>query len=367
MRTDTQNGRRRAHAALLALLGAWSLLATAAAAPTPGTDATAPWVMDNGTIRLTVTPTLGGRVLGFQRSGGANLIKVGDAVQRQPTPPVDASADDIPYFGHDVWVGPQSAWWQHQDANPARRAAHANWPPDPYLSFATTSVVARTPQRLQLRGVDSPVTGVRLHKRFALSPQRADSVVLQVQAQNVRKTAVAWDLWFNTRVPSATRVLVPVAAAADIRVQAVAGGGSGYAPPRYAVQDGLMTLAAVPPAGSAGWRGKLLLQPSAGWIAAFAGGQAWVIRFAHQPRARIHPEQGQVEFYLDAPAADPGGGLLEMEVHAPYRTLAPGQRMQAEEQWTVLDYPGGDDPAQQRRFLCAHAAALALHGACPAP
>jgi hypothetical protein len=364
MRTDTQNGRWRPRAALLALLGAWPLLAAAAPATAPGTDATAPWIMDNGVVRLTVTPTLGGRVLGFQRSGGPNLIKVGDAVQRQPLPTVSAAANDIPYFGHDVWVGPQSAWWQHQDANPARRAAHANWPPDPYLSFATTTVVARAPQRLQLRGVDSPVSGVRLHKTFALSPQRADSVLLQVQAQNVRKTAVAWDLWFNTRVSAATRVLVPVAAAADIRVQP--SDGAGYAPPQYVVQDGLMTLAAAPP-GSAGQRGKLLLQPSAGWIAAFSGGQAWVIRFAHQPLARIHPEQGQVEFYLDASASDPGGGLLEMEVHAPYRTLAPGQNMQAEEQWTLLDYAGGDDPAQQRSFLCRHAAALALKGACPTP
>ncbi|MDL5368183.1 DUF4380 domain-containing protein [Xanthomonas sp. NCPPB 2654] len=364
MRADKQNGWWRPCAVALALLGASASGVAAPPATPPGAGAPAPWVTDNGVIRLTVTPTLGGRVLGFQRSGGPNLIKVGEAVQRQPLPAVSAAANDIPYFGHDVWVGPQSAWWQHQDANPARRAAHAIWPPDPYLSFATTTVTERSPRRLRLRGVDSPVSGVRLHKTFALSPQRGDSVVLQVQAQNVRKTAVAWDLWFNTRVPSSTRVLVPVAAAADIRVQP--SDGAGYAPPQYALQDGMMALAAAPP-GSAGQRGKLLLQPSAGWIAAFAGGQAWVIRFAHQPRERIHSEQGQVEFYLDASAADPGGGLLEIEVHAPYRTLAPGQNMQAEEQWTLLDYAGGDDPAQQRSFLCQHAAALALQGACATP
>lgn len=364
MRADKQNGWWRPCAVALALLGAAASGVAAPPATPPGASAPSPWVMDNGVIRLTVTPTLGGRVLGFQRSGGPNLIKVGEAVQRQPLPTVSAAANDIPYFGHDVWVGPQSAWWQHQDANPARRAAHANWPPDPYLSFATTTVTERFPRRLQLRGVDSPVSGVRLHKTFALSPQRADSMLLQVRAQNVRKTAVAWDLWFNTRVPSSTRVLVPVAAAADIRVQP--SDGAGYAPPQYALQDGMMALAAAPP-GSAGQRGKLLLQPSAGWIAAFAGAQAWVIRFAHQPRELIHPEQGQVEFYLDASAADPGGGLLEIEVHAPYRTLAPGQKMQAEEQWTLLDYAGGDDPAQQRSFLCQHAVALALNGACATP
>lgn len=73
-------------------------------------------------------------------------------------------------------------------------------------------------------------------------------------------------------------------------------------------------------------RGKLLLQPSAGWMAGFAGGQVLVIRFMHQPLAAIHPEQGQVELYLDAPPQHPEQGLLEMEVHAPYRQLAPALR-----------------------------------------
>ncbi|MFC6841085.1 DUF4380 domain-containing protein [Xanthomonas theicola] len=56
--------------------------------------------------RLTVIPTLRGRVPGFQRSGRPTLVKIADAVQRQPAPAVDAAADDIAYFGHDVWVGP---------------------------------------------------------------------------------------------------------------------------------------------------------------------------------------------------------------------------------------------------------------------
>ncbi|MBN6150542.1 DUF4380 domain-containing protein [Xanthomonas sp. AmX2] len=358
MRADTQNRWPRPFAALLALLGVAPMAAAAAAQA----DAPPPWVLDNGVLRLTVTPTLGGRVLGFQRAGEANLVKIGEAVRQQPRPPVRADAGDIAYLGHDVWVGPQSQWWLHQQVNPARRAARANWPPDPYLGYATATVLQRTPQRLHLRGIDSPVSGVRLDKRFVLSTQRADTVRVQVDARNVRQTAVAWDLWFNTRTAASTRVVVPVAGAADIRTQPPT--DAGFVAPGYALRHGLMFLAAAPPAGNAGQRGKLLLQPSAGWIAAFAGRQAWVIRFAHQPRARIHPEQGQVEFYLDAPAHDPGSGLLEMEVHAPYRTLAPGQRMQAEELWTLLPYAGGDDPEQQRRFLCEHAAALALAGAC---
>lgn len=316
--------------------------------------------LDNGTLRLTVTPALGGRVLGLQRAGEANFLKVGDAVESQPHPRVAADANDIAYLGHDVWVGPQSEWWLHQQVNPVRWQARANWPPDPYLGFATTRVVRRMRDALALAGVASPVSGVRLSKHFALSRERADTVELQVEARNVRERALAWDLWFNTRVAAATRVFVPVAGEADVRVQA---NGDGLATPSHRHAEGMFVLSAADQADAQ--RGKFLVQPSAGWMAGFQGRQVLVIRFAHQPRERIHPEQGQVELYVDAPAGDAAAGLLEMEVHAPYRQLAPKAAMQAAERWTLLRYDGPDEAGAQRRFLCGQQAALALEGACP--
>jgi len=86
-------------------------------------------------------------------------------------------------------------------------------------------------------------------------------------------------------------------------------------------------------------------------MAGFAQRQAFVIRFEHQPRAAIHPEHGQVELYLDH-ARDVQAGLLEMEVHAPFRTLAPGDAMQASERWTVLAYDGPETQAAHLAFLC---------------
>lgn len=337
------------------LLALWFASATTEAAPVEEI------LLDNGTLQLTVTPALGGRVLGLRRAGEANFLKIGEAVRTTPQPRVAADADDIAYLGHDVWVGPQSEWWLHQQANPARRQARANWPPDPYLGFATTRIEQRTPALLALAGVDSPVSGVRLRKRFAFSRERPDGVELQVEARNVRDRAVAWDLWFNTRVAAATRVFVPVSRAADVRVQPA---GAGFGVPAHAEGGGLFVLSPQDDAGAQ--RGKFLLQPAAGWMAGFQGRQALVIRFAHQPRERIHPEHGQVELYVDAPAGDAGAGLLEMEVHAPYRQLAPGASMQAGERWTLLRYDGPDDAEAQRRFLCGQAAALALEGACPA-
>lgn len=211
-------------------------------------------------------------------------------------------------------------------------------------------------------GVPSPVTGVQLRKRVALSPSRPDTINVQASARNIRTEPLSWDLWFNTRVAADTRVFVPVADAADLRLQPPSDPGT--VAPRYQLEGGLFVLSADRRADTLVQRGKLLLQPSAGWMAGFAGTQVLVIRFAHQPKARIHPEQGQVELYLDVPPQHPEHGLLEMEVHAPYRTLAPGADMQAQEQWTLLRYTGPDEPQAQRQFLCSKAQELALTNAC---
>ena len=331
------------------------------------TNASAVEVMrlENATIVVEVTPELGGRGLGFSLKGSPNLLKIGQAVETQPAPEVTATADDIAYLGHDVWVGPQEQWWLHQTLNPARRDAKANWPPDPYLAFGKTRVIERTPTRLVLEGEDSPVSGVRLRKTYALSASRADTVKIQASARNVRDTPVSWDLWFNTRTPGGTRVYVPVARAEDARVESTT--GPGLVPVVSRVQDGLFSLERLPlPADMIARRGKVFLQPSAGWMAGFSDSQLLIIRFPYQAHELIHPAQGQIELYLDA-QADPEKSLLEMEVHAPYRTLAPGEEMQAGETWTALAYDGPDTPEAHAAFLCKVVAPqLSLGGACGA-
>lgn len=296
-------------------------------------------------IVVEITPALGGRVLHAGRVDRPNLIRIGEPVASQPTPGVSADADDIGYLGHDVWLGPQSGWWSDQDVNPSRRAAKAVWPPDPYLAFAGTRVVARSPERLVLEGIDSPVTGVRLLKSFALDPADPSTLIVTATARNIRGRPVARDLWFNTRTSAATRVYVPVANTRDVRVE-----GEDGAVPVWRIEHGVFSFQPMSP-DLPMRRGKVFLQPSAGWMAGFAHGQAFVIRFDHQPRAVIHPEHGQVELYLDH-ASDVQAGLLEMEVHAPFRILAAGEAMQARERWTLLAYDGPETQDAQIAFLC---------------
>ena len=149
-------------------------------------------------VRFEATEAFGGRGVAWHLQGEPNVLKIGEAVQAQPHPEVSAQSGDIAYLGHDVWVGPQNQWWLHQDANPERREAAANWPPDPFLSLAETRLVGRTDRKIVLEGGDSPVSGIRLRKTFALSPRESNTLSLTAEARNVRSTPVSWDCLLYT-------------------------------------------------------------------------------------------------------------------------------------------------------------------------
>jgi len=315
--------------------------------------------LDNGSVRATVTDAIGGRLLSFALAGKPNFLKL-DTAAGDPDAPIGPTTDNVGYFGHETWIGPQKEWWSHQDVNPSR--AGAPWPPDPWLGLSRYKVEDKRADAIALASPPSPVNGLQLVKRYALVPGKPHSLRLDVDAANVRKTQVAWDIWFNTRAHGATRVYVPVARRDDVRQQAIEPKPD-MKPLTWTLKDGIFSIDAYPAGKGLPHRnGKMLLQPSSGWMAGFHDGQVLVIQFAHQPRAAIHPDQGQVELYNDWQPEAPDKGLMEMEVHAPYVQLAPGRHMQASEQWTLLPYDGPDTRKAQVAFLRAHAKELGLGG-----
>ncbi|KAF1687524.1 hypothetical protein B1992_02335 [Pseudoxanthomonas broegbernensis] len=331
------------------LLAAWLLGLPAGAA---AADAPARAALRSDVLELEAVPRLGGRVLHLSLRGAPNLIKVGEeAMASQPDPRVQAGGQNIPYLGHEVWVGPQADWWRFQTVNAARRKAGAQWPPDPWLAHAPTKVLAHDDARLVLEGAASPVSGVQLTQTFSIPPQRPDTVEMAVEMRNIRKQPVARDIWFNTRVPPHTRVYVPVAAdGSGVRVRSDT--EDGYDGLLSSTADGLFSLELPPPAeGLQGRRGKVFIQPRAGWMAGFAAGQAFLIHFEHQPLERIHPDQGQIELYLDWKPGQADTGLMELEVHGPYIALEPGATTTAREWWVVRSYDGPDRRDAQVAFL----------------
>lgn len=321
----------------------------AAAVPAPATPERLR--LESPKLQLEVSPRLGGRVLHFSMPGAPNLLRIGEAVASQPDPRVQAAGENIGYLGHEVWVGPQAGWWTDQAVNPARRKAAAQWPPDPWLAHAAAQVLEHDDHRLVLQGAASPVSGVQLTQTFSIDPQRPDTAALSVEMRNIRKRPVARDIWFNTRVHPETRVFVPVAAdGSGVRVRSDT--GDGFDGLVSSSADGLFSLEPLPPsAGLQGRRGKVFIQPRAGWIAGFAAGQAFLIHFEHEPLERIHPDQGQVELYLQWQPGQADTGLLELEVHGPFATLEPGASTTASEWWVVRRYDGPDRRDAQLAFL----------------
>lgn len=331
----------------LALIGAVHTAAQAAA-PIPAHR------LDNGSITVLASEAAGGRVLSFGLSGKANVLHV-DETAGDADAPVNAATGYIRYQGHEVWVGPQKTWWTDQDVLPDRAAAKASWPPDPFLTLAPYSLMQRTPSELVVQSLPSQVTGIQLRKRYAFVKNRPNSLQLEVTATNIRKKKVVRDIWFNTRVRVDTHVYVPIAAEGDVRMQSP----EGVDPIRYTMKDGFVSVD-LPEPDAAVRKGKLFIQPAAGWMAGFHSAQAFIIQFPLQPRGAIHPDQGQVELYHDVAPGDPVSGMIEMEVHAPLRTLAPGRSMRASERWTVLPYDGPPTREAHLAFLRQHARHLGL-------
>jgi len=326
-------------------------------APVPVTHLT----LSNHVINVDITPDIGGRLLGFSLQGRDNFLLVGDAVAENSAPVVSPQSGHMPYMGHEMWVGPQSEWWVHQLLNAERNEQRAVWPPDPYLVLAKNQRVLESNSQIVLRSPNSPISGVVMEKTYSLVASNPNQLQLDVSVQNIRDTDVRWDTWFNTRVTPATQVYVPVASEQDLRVNNIE--DEIHGPLAYDLSQGIFHLDSQSvPSNKLGRKGKLLIQPSHGWIAAFRAKQLFVIQFTHQSYASIHPEQGQVELYLEYPMTEVSAGVLELEVHAPYKTLKPSGIMQAQELWTLLPYEGEDSPAAHRAFLRVQAKTLGLGG-----
>lgn len=317
--------------------------------------------LDNGVIEAVATPAIGGRLVAFALTGKPNFLKF-DPTAGDPSAKIDARTPNVPYLGHEIWLGPQSQWWAHQSVNPELAADKSPWPPDPFLSVAPYRQTRASKDELVVTSEASPVSGVALTKRFALVPGKPNSLQVEVSAVNRRSKAVSWDIWFNTRTHADARVYVPIARGSEIRTQQIPTMTSG--PLKYIVEDGVFSLdmPLKPSASEPARHGKIFIEPGDGWMAGFHSGQAFIVQFPLQPRAAIHPEQGQVEIFNDYQPADLSKGLMEMEVHAPYRTLAPGASMSAAELWTILPYDGATTRAAHLAFLRAQAGRLGLKG-----
>jgi len=295
--------------------------------------------LTGGGVVVGVVPPLGGRVVVLRSRDGENLL---DADPKHWSPPFPEPGLDTPFRpwnGRIVWAGPQSGFWSQQRLRPELRESGAGWPPDPFNETGRFEVVERTPTRLSLRGAVSPVTGLSLAHEYEIVGER--TVRMKATATNGRDTKVAWDLWPNTRVRPEGFPYVPLRADDAPRVDGPETEGRPVGRYPHEVRDGWLAL---PPGHRPRPRqeklwAKAFVRPARGLIACFLGRHILVVRADVVPPERLHPEQAFVEIYRGAGRTD-AEDILELEMHGPYETLAPGKSMSFEQTFEILQYDG---------------------------
>jgi Domain of unknown function (DUF4380) len=171
---------------------------------------------------------------------------------------------------------------------------------------------------------------------------------VRVAVTNARKTAVAWSVYSNTRVRPEGWAYVRLAPDGVRRIERPR---TGPAYP-HRVEGGFFVF---PPGvtagpGAAPLTADVYLRPAEPRIAYFLGGMLLLKSTRPFSPSRLHPEETLVELYRSSGGASEAA-LLELELHGPYVTLAPGKSTSFEETWEILDYPGAAEPAAHMAFL----------------
>ncbi len=310
------------------------------------------YYLNNGILKAGILPDVGGRMVFFSTADGINLLKSDSAFWNEPkheriepTPWSDFKG----YNGLITWLGPQSQWWTNQEVNPKRREDKSQWPPDPFLIYGSFTIVKSSDTSITLVGPDSPVSGVRLRKTYEMFE---DKLKIHVEAENIRSSDVAWDLWSNARFDGYTKFFVPVRH--DNMVRLITFDDDTREPLDYRIDKGMFTFIPEKPSDIKKRRlAKAFIHPDKGNIIVQKNKHILLIDFNLVDQEFIHPEQALVEVYSSF-QIEPADDLLELEHHSAFRVLKPGEKLELTETWSIHDSDDTNDPQSQLETLLSH-------------
>lgn len=291
--------------------------------------------IENAGVVAQILLDVGGRIVSFHREGKPNVLESDPSLWEEPSSdrlvPTPDMLDFKAYNGHEVWVGPQSQWWKQQTLNAEKRESDLFWPPDPYISFGSYSIVEQSAASVTIMGEPSPLSGVRMTKKITI--EEDGTLLFEVSAENVRDTKVSWDLWLITRVNGHNPNFVPVASKEDVFLGEPSHPYQGR--PTYKVENGFFSFT---PWDNDGrfeeCTGKAYIKAVRPIIVTHCGDECLTLEFEHHDISSIHPEQAEIELY-NFVHKDADKSLLELEYHTPYCTLMPGESMSTWSKWRL--------------------------------
>jgi hypothetical protein len=286
-------------------------------------------IVQNGSLRVGILPSIGGRVVLLQMGNGPNLLHSNPQHWTpEARPDMEAAPTWKAFDGHIYWLSPQEGWWSQQEGWP--ELSGANWPPDPYLIYAPYEIRKRTSSSLTLISPPSPVSGIRMEKQVRVySP---GEVRLTATMTNIREEPVTWGLWSNTRFSDSTPFAVACPGLKEDETRYDKPGGMrGIRSP-----DGLwytfpQTIEKARPEANKANKVFLALEEREIHAWPIPGIRLRKVAGPVDP-GEIHSSQAPVEIYLQR-GATPEEGLLELEFHGPVKRLQPGQSLSLEESW----------------------------------
>ncbi len=270
--------------------------------------------LKNDRVEVGILPEVGGRIVILRQPGGINLLKANPLQwekSEQQKPEILPDASFVPFNGHIVWLGPQQAWWQHQQLNQERRERKAVWPPDPYLIYGKYNLREESENYVKLIGPKSLVSGVQLIKEIWI---KADgSVEFSATAVGLRDNPVTWDIWMNTRMEGFDRAYVPVTDTTIIELMKKSTEIIETTP--FEISDGYFTYQPSIPEKTEQVQ-EAHIEPHKNFIIGQKDNNLLVISF--EIVSGVSPGHSQVEIYNSITRES---DLLELEVHGAYKSI----------------------------------------------
>ena len=311
-------------------------------------------VLDNGVLRVTAAPALGGRILSVRHLGREHLYRNPRLLGEDLQPVAGVVLGPV--------GGPMSAW--HNVGGDKTWPAPQGWdgpdqwagPPDPVLDSgayaAETATAADGSATLTMTSADDQRSGLRLVRRLTLEPG-ASGYRLDLEAVNTSGVPREWALWNVTQIegghgtgrPAAGRGTGPGGEpggdgrGADTGGHGVYVGVSGTGPhtvPLVAGDANPATVEHTPsvvrvPAQDV--VGKVGFPTASGWLANVGAAGTLTQRFAVDEDAAYPDGGSRVQVWLEYPVEHPLehlGGLcpvdrvVECEALGPLTVLDPG-------------------------------------------
>lgn len=242
-----------------------------------------PYTLSTELIRIRIEPDTGGRIASFSYKGKEILSQIRDA--------------DNFLWGSTIWPAPQSAW---------------NWPPPKVLDQGQYTLASKSKKSLVFDSPKDAYRGLQLRKKFTIAG--SNSIDIEYTFTNHSDSTTSAGIWEISRIPYSG---ISTWKTGKIKPHEYTGftQGDSLSNFQFSGHDE---------------PGKIFIESDGGWVKYQYKGLLFTKEFEVISAEQVAPEQAPIEIYFDPPR-----GFAEIEQHAAYLALAPGDSSSFKVRWSL--------------------------------